>query len=62
MEAMQQKGLNCGMKVSQHLVNPDVPESRVGCLGHDRGHAEDDGQLAGAGVRSDAGDHEDNVE
>ena len=33
------------------LVNPDVPEPGIGCLGHDGGHGEDDGELAGAGVR-----------
>ena len=42
----------------QYLVNPDVPEPGVGRLGHHCGNAKDDGQLAGAGVRGHAADHD----
>ena len=39
------------------LVDSDVPQPGVGCYGHiDGGHREDDGELAGAGVRSDGVD------
>lgn len=45
-----------------YLVNPDIPESRIGRLGHHSGHTEDDGELAGAWVRGHTADDDDDID